>query len=135
MPWRGSCLMPVDREHGYIHIRNFPIMVEEVMRLQEETGGQLFDESCFIEHHKKVACAQVIFALDTKYEQLRLMSGGVPPQRVDIGDPSWIYIPVDMFAGTSARILKTQDKPAGFVAWFRARRVYIVGNHRRRHPG
>ena len=43
------------------------------------------------------------------------------PEMIDIGDPSWHYIPVG-FAGINTPA--TKEKPAGVVGWFRFKKLY-----------
>lgn len=113
-----------------VMIRNVPVRTLDVIRLQEELEAQLFDESVFHDPVKKVACAQVIHTLDTEYNRYE-MTHGHPPVQLDIGDGAWVYLPVPMFQDASIVSLRTKDKPAGIVAWFRRKKIYAVATNRR----
>lgn len=112
-----------------IFVRGIPIATWEVVQFEQKFGGMLFDESVFSTMDKKIACANVIVQLD---KQLRLYfeknRTRALPDAVDIGDPSWIYIPVAFMPPDDTTIMTpfTTEKPAGLVGWFRTKRFYLV---------
>ena len=122
--------MPVEFDREIILIRNFPVPVTDVIRIQEELDAQLFDESVFRETHKKVAAAQVILTLDQYYAGYQKQYGE-PPDRVDIGDVAWVYIPVPLFQDDVIIDIRSKEKPAGAIAWFRKRKIYSVNTNGR----
>lgn len=116
----------------YIFIRGVPVTRLEVYVMQERLGAQLFDESMFRNIEKRKACADVIYTLDQKLGEFLAKAGlyEIPDDpnniiQLDIGDPSWYYIPIKLFPSTAKVIIgKSKDRPAGVVAWFRARKTY-----------
>ncbi len=111
-----------------IYVRGIPVSKLDVYVQQERLGAQLFDESMFRSLQKQIACATVISQLDVEYRKSIEKRGplGVDEiRRIDIGDPSWLYIPVNIFGPDAGVIMVgTKDSPAGKVAWFRYRRQY-----------
>lgn len=114
----------------FIFIRGLPLFRSEVYMHQQRLGAQLFDESMFSNDDvKRYACATVIRELDTSLAMLIAGRGyGLSDDEIaliDIGDPGWVYIPVNLF-GKESPILTapSKDKPAGLVAWFRMRKQY-----------
>lgn len=112
-----------------ILIRNVPVDTRDVIAIQEEYGAQLFDEGVFHDIHKKVACAQVMHTLDTYYYRFE-QQYGYPPEQVDIGDGAWVYIPIQMFPQEEIISLRTKEKPAGMIAWFRRKKIYAMQGRR-----
>ena len=117
--------MTIKYDREVIMIRNVPIDTREVIAVQQEHGAQLFDESIFHDPSKKVACAQVIHHLDTEYAKYEHVHGR-PPIQLYIGDGAWVYIPVQMFPQENIISVRTKNKPAGMVAWFRKKKIYAV---------
>lgn len=112
-----------------IYVRGVPISKLDVYVQQERLGAQLFDELMFLHNRQKqLACATVISQLDFEYKRSveRIGPLGVDEiRRIDIGDPSWLYIPVNIFGPESGVIvMPTKDSPAGKMAWFRYRRQF-----------
>lgn len=115
-----------------VYIRGIPIGRQEVYFHQQRLGAQLFDESMFNDRHKQQACATIIYELDRTYRRY-IEKYGEPtensePIRLDIGDPSWVYIPVPLFnpsfESTGILSIKTKEKPVGLIAWFRYKKQY-----------
>lgn len=110
-----------------ISIRGIPIDAAEVVMKELELGAMLFDESMFNTPTKRIACANVIVELDRQlrvYQETRKTRQ--LPQYLDIGDKSWLYIPHWIFDPEGGEVisLRTKDKPAGLVAWFRVKRSF-----------
>lgn len=118
-----------DRE--VILIRNVPVRTQDVIDIQNEFDAQLFDESVFHDNAKKIACASVIHQLDTVYNRFE-RSQGRPPDQVDIGDGAWVYIPVPLFNDANIISVRTKDKPAGMIAWFRRKKIYAQSRRNNR---
>lgn len=111
----------------FILVRGVPVPQIDVILKQEELGAQLFDESVFADREKKVACANIIFALDTALARFRVANPTRLPDAFDIGDSSWLYIPVDIFAPeTGITTGPSKDKPVGLIGWFRIKKYYRV---------
>jgi hypothetical protein len=122
--------MPSQNQPEIMHIRGVPIETREVFLQQERLGAQLFDECMFMNSQKKrLACANVIVELDRKFAESVAKSGPLGKNEIrtlDIGDPSWYYIPVMLInpAETNVIVMPTKDRPAGLVAWFRIKRYH-----------
>lgn len=113
----------------WVVVRGIPVARWEIVQLQDRLGAQLFDESLFKEQHKRLACANVITALDRRlrYMQELAKDPSYIPDSVDIGDVSWLYIPVS-FAGFTT--VRTKKFPAGVVGWFRFKKYFTTGGHK-----
>ena len=111
-----------------IPVRGIPISRDEVISKELEIGWQLFDESTFDTQEKRVACANVILALDLALRQWQEQNSTERlPQYLDIGDRSWFYVPIDLFPPNSGiTMVKTKARPAGLVAWFRVKRGFSI---------
>ncbi len=113
-------------------VRGVPIQTVEVFTKQEELGAQLFDECVFKGSLERRACASVILTLDRAlkiYLEKRDLRR-LPEQEIiviDIGDPSWKYVPIKLFPQDGFAIsFPTRESPAGKVAWFRYRKVHTT---------
>jgi hypothetical protein len=121
----------------YITIRGIPFPRAEVYLQQERLGAQPFDESLFNGYGKKIACAQVIRALDFAYNAV-IQKRGYPLgedeiMQIDIGDGAWVYIPILIVPPSSNIIvMPTEDRPAGLIAWFRRKKIYTTGGYHAR---
>lgn len=113
-----------------VSVRGIPVDAAEVVQKELELDAMLFDESMFDTASKRIACANIIFALDTKlrvYQETKMTWD--LPQTIDIGDGGWLYIPVWLFPPDSGIITpQTRDKPAGLVGWFRTKRYFRGAN-------
>jgi hypothetical protein len=111
-----------------IYVRGIPVSKLDVYVQQERLGAQLFDESMFRSLQKQIACATVISQLDVEYRKSIEKKGplGVDEiRRIDIGDPSWLYIPVNIFGpDTGVVMMPSKNSPGGKMAWFRYRRQF-----------
>lgn len=114
----------------YIFVRGIPMKRTEVAMHQARLGAQLFDESMFVEFRKKMACASVIKQLDYSLRQYIEKHGRIGTDKIvtiDIGDPSWVYIPVLLFAPPEQSgivMMSSKEKPVGLVGWFRMKKQY-----------
>lgn len=104
-----------------IKVRGIPINRDEVIAKELEIGGMLFDEPVFKDRNKKEACANVLRALDRKLKvyQQTFKTKDLPPY-LDIGDRSWLYVPVNLFPPDSYIVV------IGKAAWFRVKRYMPV---------
>ncbi len=113
-------------QHLKVSVRGIPVDAAEVVQKELEMGAMLFDESVFDTLQKQIACANVIVSLDKKlrvYQETHKTRQ--LPEYLDIGDKSWLYIPMFIFKPDSDIITpRTKDKPAGLVAWFRVKRGF-----------
>lgn len=132
MTKRTACLgrMINFNQDEFIFVRGIPVLRSEVYMHQQRLGAQLFDESMFCSNDvKRYACATVVRELDIKLGVV-IASRRYPLNDneitlIDIGDPSWVYIPVSLFGKESPILtVPSKDKPAGLVAWFRMRKQY-----------
>lgn len=109
-----------------VSVRGIPVDAAEVVQKELELGAMLFDESVFDTLNKQIACANVIVALDKRlrvYQETHMTRQ--LPETIDIGDKSWLYIPMHIFKPDSDIItLQTREKPAGLIAWFRVKRGF-----------
>lgn len=110
---------------GYVPVRGVPVAIEEVVQFEQKFGGMLFDEVVFKDHGKRIACANIINALDRKLALMRALRGDLRwlPESIDINDPGWLYIPVG-FHGLES--VPSKDKPAGVVGWFRVKKYFKI---------
>lgn len=122
--------MNKSQPHDFIFIRGVPIATEEVAMMEQKVGGMLFDESNFEHRSQKEACANVIVSLDIALRQY-LERYDDYPDRIDIGDAGWLYVPVLLFAPDENQTIitpQTKQRPAGLVAWFRYKKIYRGAN-------
>lgn len=102
-----------------MYIRGIPLSRREVAAMEHRVGGMLFDEIQFAhDTAKRLACANVIDALDKKLWNMRKARKKIPDY-IDIGDKLWLYIPILLFEPGS--IIKSSK-----VAWFRVKRFHKV---------
>jgi len=100
-----------------IYVRGIPVSRLEVAAISMRYDAHLFDEVMFMNNEaKRIACANVIHELDKKLaiETKRL---GKRPEELDIGDKSWLYIPIPLSGPDT--IIQTNK-----VAWFRVKRYH-----------
>ncbi len=102
----------------FIYVRGLPVRRWEIAKFEQKFGGMLFDETNMPTQARKVACANVITALDRQLATMRRLRQDPDylPEAVDIGDKLWLYIPVG-FEGLGT--IRTKEKPAGILGWFR----------------
>lgn len=108
-------------------VRGIPMLTDEVIAMELQFGGQLFDESTFDTTAKKVACANVIHELDRylRVWQEKNHTTELPDYLPDFPDRSWLYIPVALFPPDSGMVaLRTIRNPAGLIAWFRVKKHF-----------
>lgn len=110
-----------------ILVRGVPVSIEDIKVVQDNFGVQLFDESVFEADFQKTACANILVELDRKVFEWQVKNKtGELPDALDIGDKSWIYLPIYIFNPSQVNPLPTPDHPAGLLAWFRAKKGWRV---------
>lgn len=115
----------------YIAVRGLPIKLEEIALQQYRLGANLFDESVFSTRTKKIACANVLVELDKQFARSVAKKGPLGREEIrviDIGDPSWLYIPIMLMPpGGNIIVGGSKNSPAGKPGWFRMRKGYKRG--------
>ncbi len=124
--------LPVTNTAETVMVRGVPVSRMEVIQFEQKFGGMLFDESSMSTGTKKTACANVIVVLDRQLRTMQELRGDASylPDSVDIGDVSWLYIPVGFKSPVETitiRTPRTRKFLAGIVGWFRIRKHIAMG--------
>ncbi len=127
-----SVSLPVTNITETVRVRGIPVGRMEVIQFEQKFGGMLFDESNMSTRAKKIACANAIVVLDKQLRTMQELKGDADylPDSVDIGDVSWLYIPVGFKSPVETITIhtpRTKKFLAGIVGWFRIRKHIAIG--------
>lgn len=106
-------------EDEIMYIRGIPVSRLEVASISMRYDAHLFDEVMFMhDEAKRIACANVIVELDKRLA-IETKKQGKRPTELDIGDKSWLYIPIPLSGPDT--LIQTNK-----VAWFRIKKYHKV---------